>query len=100
MGHKKLVLTNPSDNYPAFLKNAAKTGRQDKLLEHPVLIEMGHTKSLKQLEDLIKDNPDVEIVDNYDEQYAELLLSKHAHLYRAKYEVQVASIEKMLKEHY
>ncbi|MEO5627428.1 MAG: ThiF family adenylyltransferase [Candidatus Saccharimonadales bacterium] len=100
MGHKKLVLTNPSEKYPQFLKTAAKTGPQDDLHDKPVLVKMSDKDSLKQLESLIKASPSLEIIDNYDEQYAELLLSKNAHLYRAKYEVQVASIDKLLTEHY
>jgi hypothetical protein len=100
MGHKKLVLTNPSDAYPAFLKSAVKAGLQDKLVEAPTVIIMSNKDAQKQLEAITKNNSGLEIVDNYDEQYAELLLSKNAHLYRAKYDVQVASIEKLLEEHY
>ncbi len=100
MGHKKLVLTNPSDAYPEFLKKAHKSGLKDELVEAPVLIRMEEKQARKDLETLLAKHKNVEIVDNYDEQYAELLLSKNAHLYRAKYEVQVASIETLLEEHY
>ncbi|MBI2285818.1 ThiF family adenylyltransferase [Candidatus Saccharibacteria bacterium] len=61
---------------------------------------MGSKKSDKALEDLVKRHTITEVVDNYGEQYAELLLSRNAHLYRANYSVQVASIKDLLKEHY
>jgi hypothetical protein len=99
MGHKRLVISDASEHYPAFLKQASSdvTIRHDEPL---TLIRMDQKGAANQLEALIKNNPDVEVIDNYAEQYAELLLSKHAHLYRANYEVQVASISKMLDEHY
>lgn len=102
MGHNKLVLTDQSAGYPGFLKkSAAKAKKRSTLLEQaPVRIDMQNKAGAKQLEQLIAKYPDVEIVDNYAEQYAELLLSKHAHLYRANYDVQVASIQDMLAEHY
>ncbi len=100
MGHKKLSLRNPSDTYPTFLKKQAKAFVDDDKSERPVLIDMSASSASKQLETIVKKNPTAQIVDNYDEQYAELLLSKNAHLYRANYEVQVASIEKLLHEHY
>jgi hypothetical protein len=52
------------------------------------------------LEKLVKESANLEIIDNYDEQYAELLLSRNAHLYRANYDVQVASISKLLEDHF
>lgn len=100
MGHKKLSTNNPSDFYPDFLLKANKQTLRDTSLDQPVVILMSDKNAVKSLETLIKDNASIEIVDNYDEQYAELLLSRNAHLYRANYDVQVASIGKLLDEHY
>lgn len=101
MGHKNLVITDISASYPAFLKAATKNVAGSLgVVQKPELIEMSKKGAEKALEDFISKNKDVELVDNYAEQYAELLLSKHAHLYRANYEVQVASIAELLEEHY
>jgi hypothetical protein len=100
MGHKQLVLTNPSKEYPEFLKKAAKGSDGQKRADMPVVINMAAKNAAKELEELTSTHPGVELIDNYAEQYAELLLSKHAHLYRAKYDIQVASIAEMLDEHY
>ncbi len=99
MGHKKLVLSDASSGYPSFLKKVSKPAKE-KSSNEPVLIKMDGAKAKDQLERLVKANPGLQLVDNYAEQYAELLLSKHAHLYSANYDVQVASIAKMLEEHY
>lgn len=101
MGHKNLVLTEASADYPQFLsKELRQTSASNRNTEHPVLIRMKQEDSSARLEQLINGNPGLDIIDNYAEQYAELLLSKHAHLYRANYDVQVASIAEMLEEHY
>lgn len=60
---------------------------------------MSQDENVKKLEALVAaEKP--ELIDNYGEQYAELLLSKNAHLYRAQYDVQVASIRDLLEDHY
>lgn len=100
MGHKRLVVSDPSREYPDFLKKASRPVSDGSLAEAPVVIDMGQPGAAEELKRLVGTNPDAEIVDNYAEQYAELLLSKNAHLYRANYEVQVASIAKLLDEHY
>ena len=100
MGHKQLVLRDASKEYPAYLKKAAAKNSIESTATTPVLIPMDTAGAQKKLEVLVAANPNIDVIDNYAEQYAELLLSKHAHLYRAKYEVQVASIAEMLDTHY
>lgn len=100
MGHKKLSTNTPSDHYPDFLLRAKNQNQRNSLADQPIVISMVEKGAAKALEAVVGDNPNIEIVDNYDEQYAELLLSLNAHLYRANYDVQVASIGKMLDEHY
>ncbi len=99
MGHKKLVLSDVAADYPEFLKNAANNYRPA-LSDVPTIIYANTATGAKQLEVVLNTNPKAVIIDNYAEQYAELLLSKNAHLYRAKYEIQVASIAELLDEHY
>lgn len=100
MGHKKLSNIDRSQGYPPFMKEIAQSSLQKSESYAPIVIKMVEESSHIQLELVIKDNPNVEIVDNYDEQYAELLLSQNAHLYRANYDVQIASISQLLEEHY
>jgi hypothetical protein len=100
MGHKNLVVSDPSASYPDFLKKVKKSTSGKEQAKEPVVIRMQTKSARADLESLLKRYPEAEVIDNYAEQYAELLLSKNAHLYRANYEVQVASIEKLLDEHY
>jgi hypothetical protein len=100
MGHKKLTTDNPSDFYPEFLRNVKQRSSKDLSSDKPTLIRMEAQDAKQSLEKLVKENPSLEIIDNYDEQYAELLLSRNAHLYRANYDVQVASISKLLEDHF
>jgi hypothetical protein len=86
---------------PAFLKQALKDSPTAVSYEGtPLVIRMHESDAADRLETIIGANAGLEIIDNYAEQYAELLLSKHAHLYRANYEIQVASIADLLSEHY
>lgn len=99
MGHKKLSLEDRSQAYPAFLKGVKQPNKTDIAATKPVLIDMSKKDADMALEKLIA-GKELEIIDNYDEQYAELLLSKNAHLYRANYDVQKASIKELLDQHY
>lgn len=98
MGHKQLVKANRRESYPDFLSKIKQYGVVS--TAEPVIIKMGTKDASRRLKELVESEPVQEIVDNYDEQYAELLLSRSAHLYRANHDVQVASIAKLLEEHY
>jgi hypothetical protein len=100
MGHKKLVSPNSATSYPPFLRSQMDVGQDYKEAEQPIIIRMSDKNSVKKLEKLTTDRKITKTVDNYGEQYAELLLSQNAHLYRANYSVQVSSIKDMLAEHY
>jgi hypothetical protein len=99
MGRKNLVQTDQSLGYPAYLKSIQNDAVRD-TSGHPIVIDMAGSDSEKQLQKVVKEHTIFSVVDNYAEQYAELLLSKNAHLYRANYDVQVASIAGLLDEHY
>lgn len=102
MGHAKLTDSSHEAAYPDYLVqlSAKSKKRKSAVQNEPLLIDMSQPGSEKQLEDLVRMTPSVEMVDNYAEQYAELLLSQNAHLYRANSDVQIASVGKLLKEHY
>jgi len=100
MGHKKLVLTDPGTQYPSFLMSRIQKKMDNSLSKYPIFVYMDKDNATSKLEDIVQENPDVELIDNYAEQDAELLVSKHAHIYRANYEVQVATIKGLLDEHY
>lgn len=102
MGHKKLVFSDPSEEYPEYLR-INKTANPALNFDDakPLLFDLSKKSGESDLQRLLSDkSSSIEIIDNYAEQYAELLLSKHAHLYRANYEVQVESIKSLLEEHY
>lgn len=101
MGHIRLTDSDQSATWPSFLRDAV--NRQQKLdpkPQHPVLIDMTLKGSERELELLTTKNMVTHVVDNYDEQLAELYLSQDAHLYRANEEVQISSIRDLLQEHY
>lgn len=100
MGHKKLDTKDPRKTYPGFLKDAAENTPKLKGSDHPTIVRMDDPGAEERLRKLIDKEHIVELIDNYGEQYAELLLSKNAHLYRANHDIQTASIAKMLDEHY
>lgn len=100
MGHKKLDTKNPEKTYPQYLSHFLKNQSKISKSNHPIIIKMQNKNSASELSDLVKKERIVEVIDNYGEQYAELLLSKNAHLYRANYKVQSSSISKILDEHY
>lgn len=100
MGHKKLDTRDSKKTYPKFLSDVSAKQTDIPQSVHPVLVRMDDKNAVSKLEEIVSTQRITEILDNYGEQYAELLLSKNAHLYRANYEVQKASISKLLDEHY
>lgn len=101
MGHANLVVTDQSADYPDFLKRASNSSnKQANIYQAPVIISMELESGAEQLKELVARHSNLDVIDNYAEQYAELLLSRNAHLYRANYEVQVASIQETLEQHY
>lgn len=102
MGHKNLVLGDPGRDYPEFLKPVLSRYNDASLLgaNEPVVIRMQEKTAVKRLQEVARQFPGLTIIDTYAEQYAELLLSLNAHLYKANYDVQVASVADMLDKHY
>lgn len=101
MGQARLTNTNYRDEWPAFLQRAlAKSviGHHDE--SKPILVRMDKPKSQFILDELLKSVTVTEVIDNYDEQLAELFMSKNAQLYKAHSSVKQSSIADYLKQHY
>lgn len=101
MAQGKLTNFDHIKEWPAFLRSA----HRDMFLKdeegwRPIVIAMSEPSAIAKLERLIKENPITRIIDNYDEQLAELLVSRQPQLYQASYEVKRASLEDYLKDHY
>jgi len=100
MGQGRLTTTNHESVWPDSLRRAAKRTRLDSDGWRPIVIEMKHAKAAAQLDTLINDHPIHKIVDNYDEQYAELIVSQHPQLYQATLAVKQESLKPYLHKHY
>jgi hypothetical protein len=102
MGQTRLTSTDYISQWPDFLQAAAKQATKlDLSATEPRVVRMhGSELSRKQFKDLIGTANITEIVDNYDEQLAELFISDNAQLYKANAEVKSSSIAGYLKDHY
>lgn len=104
MGHSKLTNKYHYKNWPKYLKDAK--GSSEKLINDfssnatPLVVLMDSKNSAERLSKLISENSITQVIDSYDEQFAELQLSLNAHLYRANEEIQKNSIEEELDKHY
>ncbi len=100
MGHAKLSTVDRSESWPTFLKKAKRDDALFETADTPILVLMNEQGAEEKLKNLVKKYDVAEVLDNYDEQFAELQLSLNAQLYRANVEVQRSSIKDLLDEHY
>src|SRR5438309_769183 len=101
MGATRLTNSNYFKQWPATLQRAAKhASASESTAGQPLVIEMTGSKSVKELEELVTNQRITLIVDNYDEQLAELFISQNAQLYKAPSEVKTSSIKDYLAKHY
>ncbi|HSX44185.1 MAG TPA: ThiF family adenylyltransferase [Candidatus Saccharimonadales bacterium] len=100
MGHAKLTSNDHSGQWPAFLRDKSVNNAPNTTVGTPVVVEMSVKGAESKLEELLTQNTVLEVIDSYDEQLAELLLSKDAHLYRANESVQIHSLADQLDKHY
>jgi len=101
MAQGKLTSSNHEGEWPAFLQDANdKASLKGDKSSRPVIIDMSGSHAAAQLERLMSENPITRVIDNYDEQLAEALVSRQPQLYQASYEVKHASLEEYLKKHY
>lgn len=100
MGQGKLSLADVSLNWPDELKRIAASTNFDSMSWQPEVIEMNGGASEVELKKLLERAAVKSIVDNYDEQYAELIVSRRAGLYQSSYEEKVRILEGELAEHH
>lgn len=100
MGEARLTYTDYSKDWPMFLKQAKDLSKDFSELWEPILVNMDLPNAEKRLKELIGAVSIDQIIDNYDEQLAELFVSKNAHLYKERHEVKVNSISDFLIKHY
>jgi len=101
MAQGKLTNSDHVQEWPTFLQDAHhKASLQGDKSWRPIVIDMLKPRAAGQLERLVKEKPITRVIDNYDEQLAEALVSRQPQLYQASYEVKQASLEEYLKKHY
>lgn len=100
MGQGRLAHTDHTAEWPRALQKAYDATRRDLGVWQPILIDMSQPGSEKALTTLVGQENILEIIDNYDEQYAELTVSHYPQLYRASVEVKRESLKEYLKKHY
>lgn len=100
MGHKKLISSAHDTEWPDYLQGANSGSVLNTNADAPVVVDMAKSSSEKELSELIKSQPITQVLDSYDEQLAELFLSRDAQLYKANESIQQNSIAELLKKHY
>lgn len=100
MGQARLAITDPHLQWPKALRKIAEKLTNNDQTWQPVLIDMHRPGAVRALTKLIEQAPIYRIIDNYDEQYAELIVSRHPQLYRASLEVKRESLKEYLARHY
>lgn len=100
MGQGKLALRDASLTWPDELKQVAAKAERDTESWQPTVIEMTSDDGEKKLKELLEKEPIESVVDNYDEQYAELLVSRSAELYQTPYEDKVKVLDSELVKHH
>jgi hypothetical protein len=100
MGQGRLTAVDHASEWPIQLRQVAKSTRYDSTNWQPVLIDMQQSQGEQRLNALLSTYSPRQIVDNYDEQYAELVVSRHPQLYQATLEVKQQSLKGYLLKHY
>ena len=100
MGQGRLANTDHTKEWPTALKKIVDTTRYDETSWQPSYVDMTQPGAAEALDDLVAKNDIHRIIDNYDEQYAELTVSRYPQLYRATTEVKRESLKEYLTEHY
>lgn len=89
-----------SGTWPKYLKAAAERACITQVTDTPMLVVMNAKNGETELEKMLEGAPITSVIDNYDEQLAELFISENAHLYRAHIDIKTNSIAEMLEQHY
>jgi len=99
MGQGRLANTDHIQEWPTELRRIATNSHTDDSWQ-PIRIEMDQPSAETELNDLVGNKRIHQVVDNYDEQYAELVVSRHPQLYQATLEVKQESLKEYLTKHY
>jgi molybdopterin/thiamine biosynthesis adenylyltransferase len=100
MGQGKLTAADHSTEWPESLKKLAKKAHHDGESWQPEVIEMHQRGAAKKLDELLEARTVHQIIDNYDEQYAELMVSRHPQLYQSSLEIKRESLKEYLASHF
>ena len=98
MGQGRLVDDNRS--LPSWLKTGGSIQKADHNAWRPLVASLTNDKDVEKFKKQLADKPIFQVIDNYDEQIAELFVSRNPQLYQSSYEVKKASLVPLLKEHY
>lgn len=99
MGQGRLISRNSIDDWPEELRQAA-TSMVEIDEWQPELFEMSNPGTEKNFKEFLHTTKIKTIVDNYDEQYAELIVSRQPQLYNAPQEAKKNILEVHLNKHY
>jgi hypothetical protein len=100
MGQGRLTTTDHSVEWPERLKKLARKARYDSENWQPIIIEMSRPGAAKKLDELLENNEIRQIIDNYDEQYAELIVSRNPQIYQSSLEIKRESLKEYLEKHF
>ncbi len=100
MGHLNLSKTDYSGTWPEYLQAAASRATLHDSADAPVVVSLDDAAGELRLEKILEGASITKVIDNYDEQLAELFISENAHLYRASPDIKQHSIAEMLDQHY
>jgi hypothetical protein len=100
MGQGKLVSTDHTDKWPRFLQQIAKNSQHNDNEWQPEIIEMDGHSTEEKLKDFLKDKNISRIIDSYDEQYAELMVSRQPKLYQSSYEEKRQHLDTHIAQHH
>jgi hypothetical protein len=100
MGQGKLTAVDHSAEWPTSLKKLAGKAQHVNEAWQPIVVEMHRPGAAKKLDELLEKNTVRQVIDNYDEQYAELIVSRHPQLYQASLEVKRESLKEYLRSHF
>lgn len=99
MGQGRLTDIDRSAEWPEALKKVAAARKLSTDADAPIVIEMSDDDAAGRLTRLLEAQHITTVNDNYDEQFAELVVSRHPQLYRSSYEVKKESLKQYVADH-
>lgn len=100
MGQGKLSTTDHTKQWPKKLQLIAANAHYNESDWQPVVIEMSRPGAEEAFDELTSRVAIRQVIDNYDEQYGELIVSRHPHLYQASLDIKRQSLKEYIDKHY